>query len=97
MGGRAFHCIEDFIERPDSLILLVDKRNEDHVNVIWHYDHCLQIIAITIVMQARVENDFACHFGHDPALKRAEGYEMGFVVPLKMRKATTVKAHDTIA
>ncbi len=79
------------------MILLVHERNEDHVNVIWHYDHCVQIIAIAVVMQARVENDFTRRVGHDPALKGAEGYEMGFVVTLKMWKAAAIKAHDPIA
>lgn len=85
------------MQRPNSLIWLIDKGNQNQVNVLWHYNHSLQIVAIAMIVQARLENDFARRCGHYPALEGTESYEVWFVITLEMRKASTIKGHDMIA
>jgi hypothetical protein len=82
MGRRPLYCIENLRHGPGSLFLFVDERNQDHVDMIGHYDSYSQIVPGAVVMQARVHDYFASHAWQLPTLERAEGHEMRFVVSL---------------
>ena len=92
MSGGSLNGIHDLRQWINLHSIVVNKRGEDDVNVIRHYDRNAEIKFLTIVMQARVEDKRPNLLRKYPAVICAESYEVGFEVALQMRKLPSIES-----
>lgn len=85
MGRSPFNRVQYPRQRPYRLLLVINKRNQDQVDMIRHHDSRSEVIALAMIVHARIEDNMAGFYRQFPMLERAERDKMCLVITLKMR------------
>jgi hypothetical protein len=94
VGRSSLDGFRDFCQCIDLHFRFVDQRGEDHVRVVGHDHHSVEINLPLIFVEAGIEHHGARPIGEQPPLVSAEGEEVRLEVTLKMRKIAAASAAD---
>jgi len=85
MRRCAFNRVQYLRQRPYRLLLIINKGNENQVDMIRHHNSGSEVIALAMIVHARTQDDIAGFYWQFPPLESAECDKVWLEVALKMR------------